>query len=86
MSGMPSLASAISDVSHIFHEYELNDDATTFFALDFLPADKGPVVFRALTSLLKHPNFKCLIDNTIKYMLLSDLSNRSCEFYNRNLD
>ena len=43
--GTPTLASAISDVRHIFHEYELTDHAKTFFTIGFLPTDKGPWVF-----------------------------------------
>ena len=39
--GTPSLPSAMSDVSHIFHDCELTDHATTIFSIDFLPADKG---------------------------------------------
>ena len=34
--GTPSLASAISDVKHIFQEYELTDHATSYFTVDFL--------------------------------------------------
>ena len=64
--GTPSLASGISDVKHIFHEYELTDHATTYFTINFLPTEKGPGVFRAHPSLLKPYNYKCLIDNTIK--------------------
>ena len=70
----------------MFYEYELTDHATTFFSIDFLPTDTRPVVFRAHPSLLKRPNYKCLIDNTIKYMLLNEISDKSCKFYNRNLD
>ena len=83
--GISSLASAISDVSHIFNEYELTDHATYLFSNYFYPADKEPVVFRAHPSLLKHPSYKCLIDNTIKYLLLNDLRDKSCKFYNINL-
>ena len=43
----PSLSNAISDVKHIFHEYELTDHATSYFSIDFTPANKGPGVFRA---------------------------------------
>ena len=83
--GTSSLASAISDVSHIFIEYEITDHAITIFSIDFLPADKEPGVFRAHPSLLKYTNYKCLIDNTIRNTLLNDLSDKSSEFYNKNL-
>ena len=43
--GTLSLSNAISDVKHIFHEYELIDHATSFFSIDFVPANKGPGVF-----------------------------------------
>ena len=52
--GTPSLASAIYDVKHIFHEYELTDHASSYFTIDFLPTEVGPGVFRAHHSLLKH--------------------------------
>ena len=35
--GTPSLAFAISDVKHIFHEYELTDHATSYSTIEFLP-------------------------------------------------
>ena len=47
-----SLSNAISDVKHIFHEYELTDHATSYFSIDFAPVNKGPGVFRAHPSLL----------------------------------
>ena len=72
--GIPSPASAISDVRHIFHEYELTDHAATFLTIDFWPTDKVPGVFKAHPSLLKHHDYKCLIDNTIKYTLLNHLA------------
>ena len=40
--GTPSLASAIFDVRHIFHKYELTYHATTFFTIDILSTEKGP--------------------------------------------
>ena len=84
--GTPTLASAISDVKHIFHGYELTDYATIFSTIDFLPTEKGPGVYRAQLSLLKHYNYKGIIDNTIKYTLLDDISYKSCTFYRRNLN
>ena len=33
---------------------------------------------------MKNYNYKCIIDNTIKYTLLNDISDKSCEFYRRN--
>ena len=45
--GTLSLASAISDVKHIFHEYELTDHATSYFTIHFLKTEMGPGVFRA---------------------------------------
>ena len=83
--GTPSLASAISYVRHIFHEYKITDHATTFYTIYSLPREKGPGVFRAHLSLLKHYKYKCLIDNTIKYTLLYDIIDKSCKFYRRNL-
>ena len=41
--GTPSLANAISDVKHIFHEYELTDHATSFFSIDFIPTVRDRV-------------------------------------------
>ena len=71
--GTPSLSNAISDVKHIFDEYELTDHATSYFSIDFSPTNKGPGVFRAHPAVLKNPDNKCFIDNTIRYTILNDL-------------
>ena len=81
--GTPSLASATSVVKHIFHEYELTDQATSYFTIDFLRTEAGPGVFRAHPSLLRHYSYKSLIDNTIKFQLLSDISNKRGLFINK---
>ena len=52
--GTPSLCYAISDIKHVFHEYDISDHAGTYFSIDFLPQSKGPGVFRAHPSLLKN--------------------------------
>ena len=83
--GTPSLASAISDVKHIFHEYELTDHVTSYFTIDFLKTEMGPCVFRAHPSLLRHYIYKSLIDNTIKFKLLDDIRDKSCKFYRQNI-
>ena len=83
--GTPSLSNAISDVKHIFHEYELTDHATSYFSIDFLPVNKGPGVFRAHPSLLKNNDYKNLIENTIVFTMLNNLTNKDSAFYKTNL-
>ena len=46
MLGTPSLSNAISDVKHIFHEYELTDHASSNFSIDFAPTNKGSGVIQ----------------------------------------
>ena len=83
--GTPSLANAISDVKHIFHEYELTDHATSFFSIDFIPTSKGPGVFRAHPALLKNKDYCCIIENSIRFTLIEDLKNKDSAFYKENL-
>ena len=84
--GTPSLASAISDVKHIVHEYELTDHTTSYFTIDFAPTDTGPGVFRAHSALLKKLGYKCLIDNTIKFTVINDITDKNSLFYKQNLE
>ena len=80
MCGTPSLFNAISDVKHIFHEYEPTDHATSYFSIDFTPEDRGPGVFRAHPSLLKNNDYKNHIDNTITFTLLEHLRDKQSAF------
>ena len=75
-----SLSIAISDVKHISHQYEITDHATSYFSIYFLPVNKGPGVFRAHPSLLKKNNYKNIIENTIVFTMLSDLTNKDSVF------
>ena len=84
--GTPSLCYNISDVKHIFHEYDLTDHATTYFSIDFLPQNKGPGVFRAHPSLLKNEEYKALILNTILQTLLEDIKDKNSPFFVNNMD
>ena len=43
--GTPFLWYAISDIKHIFHEYEISDHDSTYFSMDFLSQIQGPGVF-----------------------------------------
>ena len=61
----PSLCYSISDVKHIFHEFDITDHASTYFSIDFLPQNKGPGVFRAHPSLLNNKDYKAHIYNII---------------------
>ena len=45
----------------------------------------GSGVLRAHPSLLRHYSYKSLIDNTIKFKLLDDVSDKSGKFYTQNL-
>ena len=76
-----SLCYAISDIKHVFHEYEISDHASTYFSIDFLPQSNGPGVFRAHPSLLKNKNYKDHIYNVIIYTLLEDMEDKSCSDY-----
>ena len=49
--GTPSLASAITNVKHIFHEYDLTHHTTSYFTKYFAPTNKGSDVFRAHPAL-----------------------------------
>ena len=52
------------------------------FSINFLPLNEEPGVFRAQPSSLKHPNYKCLIDNTIQATIIDYPTNKSPVFYN----
>ena len=79
--GTPSLCYAISDIKHIFHEYDISDHASTYFSLDFLPQSQGPGVFRAHPSLLKNKDYKNLIHNVILYTMIEDIEDKQCSEY-----
>ena len=79
--GTPSLCYAISDIKHVFHEYEISDHASTYFSINFLPQSNGPRVFRAHPSLLKNKNYKDHIYNVIFHTILEDIEDKSCSDY-----
>ena len=83
--GTPSLSNAISDVKHIFNEYELTDHATSYFSIDFAPANNGPRVFRAYPALLKNNDYVNLIENTIVFTMLNNLKDKDSAFYKTNM-
>ena len=79
--GSPSLCYAISDINHIFHEFDISDHASTYFSIDFLPQSQGPGVFRAHPSLLKNKEYKNLIQNLIIYTMVEDIEDKQCPEY-----
>ena len=79
--GSPSLCYAISDINHIFHEFDISDHASTYFSIDFLPQSQGPGVFRAHPSLLKNKEYKNLIQNIIIYTMVEDIDDKQCSDY-----
>ena len=62
----------ISEARYVFHEHEISDHASLLFTLDIEKAEKGPVVFRANPALLKHPNYKTLINNVIRFSVVDE--------------
>ena len=79
--GTPSLCYAISDIKHIFHEYDISDHDSTYFSLDFLPQSQGLGVFRAHPSLFKNQDYKNLIHNVIMYTIIEDIEDKLCSDY-----
>ena len=63
----------------------MTDHATSFFSIDFVPANKGPGVFRAHPALLKNKDYNCLIENSIRFTIIDDLKNKESAFYKNNL-
>ena len=75
--GTPSLCYNISDVTHIFHEYDITDHASTYFSIDFQPKNEGPGVFRAHPSLLQNKEYTTLINNLILRTILDDIKDQN---------
>ena len=70
----------------VFHEHELTDHASLIFTLDIEKAERGPGVFRAHPALLKHPNYKTLINNVIRFSVIDVIANKESQLYNKILD
>ena len=75
--GTPSLCYNISDVTHIFHEYDITDHASTYFSIDFQPQNNGPGVFRAHPSLLQNKEYASLINDLILRTVLDDVKDQN---------
>merc|ERR1712082_268282 len=73
----PSLYYSISDVTHVFHEYDITDHASTYFSIDFQPKNDGPGVFRAHPSLLQNKEYISIINNLIFRTILDDLKDQN---------
>ena len=75
--GTPSLCYSISNVTHVMHEYDITDHASTYFSIDFQPTNYGPGVFRAQPSLLQNKEYISIINNLIFRTILDDLKDQN---------
>ena len=75
--GTPSLCYSISNVTHVFHEYDITDHASTYFSIDFQPKNEGPGVFRAHPSLLQNKEYISIINNLILRTIIDDLKDQT---------
>ena len=82
----PKLSPFISEARYVFHEHELTDHASLIFTLDIEKAERGPGVFRAHPALLKHPNYKTLINNVIRFSVIDVIANKESQVYKEILD
>ena len=82
----PSLFPCISEARYIFPEHYITDHASLIFTIDIKKAKKGPVVFRANTALLKHPNYKTLINNVIRSLVIDVIKNKEPMLYKEILE
>ena len=82
----PSLMLFISESRYIFHEYEITDHACLIFTIDIEKAEKGLGVFRANPALLKHPNYKTLINNVIRFSVIDVIKNKDSTLYKEILE
>ena len=71
----------MSEVRYVFHDHKISNHASLLFTIDIEKAEKGPRIFRANPSLLKHPNYKTLIINVIKFMVIDTIKDKESSIY-----
>ena len=72
----PKLMPFVSEAIYLFHEHKISDHSSLLFTLDIEKSEKGPGILRANPSLLNHPNYKTLINNVIRFIVLDAIKDK----------